>query len=349
MNRNLKFHATWAIHIVIIFLHCHLFAATLQEQLKKNPENLSLREKLARSLYKKKKFNQVSKTLEPYVDDLNIKSLKLLSNSYHELKDYKNEERVLKLILEQRPKSAKVLYAMALAQRKQKNMDGAVTNLRKSIKSNPQFKHAYVALSKIFEAQKNYYEARNTIKDIIRLFGDKPQYQTSLCRYFAVDGYLEETLSHCQIAAKKDPKVPENHIFLAQSLLDKGDKKQGQKILKQTVQRFPKSEPALSALGLFYLKKDNFASALRFYKRAVAAQKNSARAHIGLAQASFGNKNYELALKSFKKSCRLDEHREYDVLQKFRKATGQLRQKSIYRWMSKYSSGLYACRGSSKQ
>src|SRR5690606_31850887 len=134
--------------------------------------------------------------------------LHILAEAYRETKNIQEEIRVLK-VWETKDSNRFRPHAMlgdAYHRRSKsvKNPDPdltlAITHYRKAIAIAPRHQPSYEGLLEVYTSQKNSYEARQIIQDMIRAFGEKPQYFTSLCRIYADSGFLEQAVDYCQEA-----------------------------------------------------------------------------------------------------------------------------------------------------
>lgn len=275
------------------------------------------REQKAQKLFEEKKFDEVIVTLNPYTEQLSVSSYLLLSGSYSEKKLYAEEVRVLKMVAEKDPDNHEVHYILASAYyklsnstedtfRKKEIENSCIQSLRDSIRLNKKYQPPYNLLINIFVANKNHYEARTLLGDMIKLFGNRPPYMNDLCRLLSLDGYLQQAIDDCRRAIIASKNYPDNYIYLAQAYFDKGDEKQSEKILITAAKRFPNSEPVQWAAAEFYQKKKNYSVANKYLGAAIKADPKSVRSNVGYANTLLEVGKPEEALPYFASACQLD-------------------------------------------
>ena len=312
----------------------------LMSQLKKQEDNVTLRSKIAKILYKEQNFKKVVELLDPYSSDVQIEDLSILAHAYKHLNDYKNEARVLNLIIASRPENISVLLRLGRSYVEQDKFSEAVEQFRTAIKLNPKNEEAYNGILEIFKKQNNQYESQVIVKDMITRFGSKASYLSELCRIYTKEAYLEEAIKTCNQAILKDPKNPDNHANLAQSFKDKGDLKMSEKILKTSAQSFKSSERIYTMAGQFYFEQKNMGVANRYFSQAVLIERSSLSAQLGMARTSFLLGKYEQSLIGFENSCKIDNK---ETLRFLKESVTKLRLDGNHDWERKFNSLLFRC------
>jgi tetratricopeptide (TPR) repeat protein len=313
----------------------------LEVQLKKNPDNIKLRSHLAQVYASAPGHEtQIIQTLNPYAEEISINDQLVLASAYKQLKKHQDEVRILKKVVAKAPKNHEAHYILGHAHNQAGEQTEAINCFRQVIKLNKAYRPAYDSLLTIFDQNKNMYESRNIIKDMIHQFGKDPDLLSHICRLDSMDGYLESAIKNCRAAIRKNPTHPDNHVYLAQSLSDKKKESQAAIVLKNAARKFPQSEFVQWATAQYYMRNQNFPVAAKYFKMAVKADQKSARSILGYAEASFELKKYDVALQAFSSACELDD----SATDKIREASGRLRQKGQKDWSRKYSRQSYECR-----
>lgn len=312
----------------------------LYKHLSKYPENLKLRKKMANKFYKEKNFKKVIELLDPYSVDLKKYDLSLLASAFMNVQDYKNEARILNLIIASHPRDVNFILKLGKSYVLQDKFSEAVEQYRTAIKVQPDNESAYIGILEIFKKQKNQYESQIIVKDMIKRFGLKAIYVSEMCRIYTEEAFLEEATKACNMAISKDPKNPDNHANLAQSYKDKNDLKMAEKILKIAAKRFKDSERIYTMAGDFYFEQKNISVASRYFARAVLINRNSLSAQLGMARTSFILGKFEQALMGFENACKIDNK---DSLRYFKESTSKLRLDGNHLWERKYNSSLFRC------
>lgn len=312
----------------------------LEAQLKSNPEQLKVREKLARAYLNADQYDKVISTLTAYTEQISIPTHFDLASAYRGKNDSLNEVRVLKSIAARDATIFEAHYNLALAQMKLNNEAEAIEALRLAIGINPGFKPAHETLLKIFIKADNRYEARETLQDMIKRFGKRPELINDLCRLLSIDGFNKQATTECQQAILTSPSYPDNYIYLAQSLKDSEQEGESEKTLLHAARKFPKSEFVQWATGQLYFRKQNYPVAKKYFAAATAADPKSSRALHGLAESGIELGEFESALDQYERACKIDPNLKEAMLT----AGSKLRHKKEEVWGKKFSSKSYLCK-----
>ncbi|MCB0384614.1 MAG: tetratricopeptide repeat protein, partial [Bdellovibrionales bacterium] len=315
--------------------------SALEKKLAAEPDNIKVRMQLAAEMSRQEgQESKIVEILNPYADEITLESQLTLAGAYNGLKKFKDEVRVLKKVVEKAPTNHEAYYILGYAHLNSKEQVDAVASFRRAIKLSKTYRDAYEALLLIFEKAGDNYESRIVLKDMLKQFGKDPSAVSHLCRLDSSDGYLDSAIMNCQKAIKMDPKKPDNHVYLAQSLSDKKNESKAGRVLINASKKYPKSEFVQWAAGQYYFKQSNFPVAAKYFNRAVTADEKSARAHLGFALSVFEQKKYDQALGAFMSACEIDE----SVLEKLREAQGKLRSVKEDDWSKRYSREVYECK-----
>lgn len=269
-------------------------------------EVIQNKQNAAKIAFENKDFKKVVELLGPHSGEINIVSLQYLADSHHELKEYPDEVRVLRQLVSKKDKSPVTHYKLAEALRLNRDLEEAVTNYRRVVDLMPNFLPAYRGLVTIFIEKNNHYESRILLTDMIKKFGNKPEFLTPLCRLYSGDGFHAEGIKTCQTAVEINPKDPENHLNLAQIYKDKNQEAMYQSIIIRAAQKFKSSESLQFAAGTYFQEKKNFVEAARYFNVAVKADPKSIRSHLGRADTLFELGQLDPSLESYYQTCILD-------------------------------------------
>ena len=248
---------------------------------------------------------------------------------------------VLTAYADKAPDKYKPKFLLGSAYKRAKKFDQAVANFRTAIKISRNHKPSYDGLLDIFEETRQNYESRILLNDMITIFGPRGEFATKLCRLYTIDGYLNQAVASCKAAITRDPKYPDNHIYLAQSYYDKRNKRSAERIFRQAGRQFKKSEFVQYAVGNFYLNEKNSPTAVRYLRNAVRLNGKSMRAALTLALALFEGKDFKNALIYFRRSCKLDKTK--DTVTELKNSASKLLQLGLTSMYEKYSSASGTC------
>lgn len=333
----------------IVFMGLIFISTTVGAKKKTPTHTLTQKFKKAQQLAKKKKWKEAISQLEPFSDELPEGAILVLSGYCREIGDFHSEIRHLNSLIEKNPKRMIYrfrrgrAYSRMRSKRKleQKKFDEeAVVSLRKAIELQPTFKAAYASLLEVFNRTNNAFEARAVVIEMISQFGDEPEYFTELCRLYILDGYIDDGIRICQQAVIRDPKEPRNHVFLARGHIDKGSHPQAQSVLIQASKKFPDSAQIQEVNGEYYLSKESFLAAAKYFKLAIKKDPKLPDSHIGLAISHFERQDYQSALTSYINACQLSRSKVKD----YRLAITKLRGANKLKIAEKYESQMYKCK-----
>lgn len=314
----------------------------LKKRLKKQPENIRVRENLGQQYLIEKKYDYTIKTLSAYIDELSSKGLSTLSKAYDYRGYYPQQIKVLKRLVEKTSDRFRPHYLLAVAYENNKQFNEAIKEYKASIKYAPKHKPSYDRLLNIYKNQKNSYEARIILKDMRKTLGDRAEILSLLCKTNYKDAFLQDSLSTCKKAIQLEPKNPDNHVYLAQTYLDLQKTSAAKRVFINAARQFKKSEHVQWAVGEFYFTSQNYSAAARYLRRAVRLTPKSARSNLGLALSLYEIKEYKEALEAFIRACKNDKTKSsYNAL---RASITKLRQAGKYKWSDKYYAKEYLCR-----
>lgn len=293
----------------------------------------------ALELEKKKEYKKMVDLLLPLADRLPRRGLTALARAGKGGGDTTVEIKTLQLSLAKNPKDYVVQTQLGEVYARMKKSDEAVAAFQAAIEMNKRFEPAYEGLWMELERVRQYYEARSTLSDMLKLFGEKPKFYSALCRLYSFDDYLEKATEICKAAIEKDPKHAENYVHLAVSLRDQEGAAEAQRILSNAAKRFPSSESVQTMTGSLYLDKKDYAVAYGYFKQATKADPKSTRAWQGLANTAFELQKNDEALEAFSKACAIDRKMTKDL----RAAIAKLRARKDTSWEMRYEARLLKC------
>ncbi len=300
-------------------------AAQLEALLKKSPANTKARQALARLYADEKNYDKIIKVLAAYSNEVSTDSLRLLAEAYEAKKDHLNQIRTLELYEQREPNMFRPHYLLGRAFRQNEQIDKAIENLRLAIQYAPRHRPSYDELLEIFREQKQNYESRILLNDMVREFGQKKEFLNMQCELYLKDGFLAEAQKYCKLAIKTNPRYPDNHAYLAKAYEYQQKPKAAEKVLITAARQFPDSEFVQWSIGEHYYLEKNFPIAIRYLKQAVKADPKEARSQLALALSLFENGDYKEAVDHYVTACKQDKSNV--ARETFRTAASKLRQK----------------------
>jgi tetratricopeptide (TPR) repeat protein len=279
---------------------------------------------------KEKDFASVVSTLKPKIDQLPRKGLLQLARASVEIKDSLTEIHALELTTAKNPKDYVAECLLGDAYMRVKRYDDAANAYGASRDQNPRYRPAFEGALSILEATQETAEARILVQDIIKVFGADAKNTASLCQMFSGDGFIpERSEAACRTAIAKDPKNPENFVYLTQALQLTDQKDNADKTVADAAKRFPASEVVQTLAGDMKIADKSYAESYRYFLQASKANPNSAKAQLGLAKSAFELQKYDESIDAFTKSCKLDRRLSLD----FRQAATTLKKNKDDKWL----------------
>lgn len=298
------------------------------------------REEAARQAFRTRKYERVIELLLGHAVEIGKPSRLMLAESLHKQKRFEDEVRVLELNLKDDAEDYLTLARMGQAYVELKKNDEAIQSFRQAIKKNRKYLPAYEDLLYLFETTNNLYEARLVLKDMAATFGSRKEYRNKMCRIDTLDGYVDNGIKVCLEAIYNDPEYPDSYVYLANNYRDAGKQTKAQQAYTDAAKRFPKSELVQSAAGRFFVERENFHAAYKYFRQATKADPKSVRALVGQAQSALEIGEYKNSLDSFIAACALDK----SIATDFRQAATQLRVKQNYKWSGDFETKSNLCR-----
>jgi tetratricopeptide (TPR) repeat protein len=291
----------------------------------------------------------VVETLRPASETLPRLGLLRLARAYGAQKDYLNQVSALEMLAN---KGGRDYYALSLLgdaymlkaeaddpATRNKDRESATQDYRDAIDANHDYLPAYEGLLAALESLHDRFEERSLATDMLKRFGNKPPYLAKLCQLYSIESFIDKAIEVCKQAIAADSKLPDNHVYLAQSLREKQQEAQAEKILKMAAQRFPSSELAQWAAGQMAFDHKSFASSYKFFAQGTKANPGAARSWLGAGKAALENDQMSDSAEAFARACELDPQ----TLSDYRKAAAQLRQRKRDEWSARFEANEPRC------
>lgn len=309
----------------------------------RNPQKtIEMRVRLARHFFDSGQASETISYLRPVAEKLHTGGMRLLATAYSKTNQPLQAIRVLQFLTSQNKRDYRSLTRLAKAYMENRQYPKAVESSNTAIKINNRYRPAFDVLAQTLEKMNKRYDLKETLLDMLRLFGGQSELLSKVCRIYYEDGFLKEAFTFCKAAISKDHSVPENHVFLSLTYKSVGKDKTALRIAQSAARQFKKSEFAQFTAGELNRESNNNAKAYRFFKTGTEADPTSFRNWFGRAQTSFDTLNYADALVSFKRSCRLKKDK---TTQEFRSAAGKLKKiNPNSSWTKRFKAAALKCR-----
>lgn len=311
----------------------------LEALLKKNPEDVDTHSQLGFFYLQAEQYDKAIQHLKEAAINPTKTNMFMLAEAYRKNKDFLNEIRTLEVLEQKNTKDPQVHELLGRAYFESKNMEKAAIHYRKALALDKKRGSAFDGLFTVFAATKNSYEQREILQDMLETFGDTPEVHTKMCRFLSQDSFFDKAIEHCKKAIELDRRIPENHVFLGMNYKGLKQIAQATKIIEQAAKSFPKSEFAQFTAGLVNDELKNWETSAHYYKRCIAADRESDRCYLGLAQGKLQTRDYKESLEAFIKACELN--RSYYMA--LRNATSSVRLQKQERWVDKFQQATEVC------
>jgi Tfp pilus assembly protein PilF len=312
----------------------------LKTELAKSPTKISIKAKLAQLYFQKYQYSEVVQLLKSDSELLPRSSLIILAKSYGEIQDRPNQGRILEhlITLNQNDYESMTLLGEYFITIKQD--EDAIKNLRQALNLKPGYKIALEDLLLIYQSKNNNFEMRIIYQDLIKHYGNRPEYISKLCRIHTLDGFYDTAKKYCKGGINIDPKNPENYLFLAYIEQSLGNINQSRQIVKTAIQRFPESNIVLASYATILIRQKDFAGAEKYFLQAAKINSESFDSQIGLAISSFESKDYDIALNAYKNACKIEPHK---TTRELKRAANFIRYKSMEKWEDAFTEAFDQC------
>jgi tetratricopeptide (TPR) repeat protein len=245
----------------------------------------------ALELYKKANKSQSSDVLDK------------IAEANHGKKDYVEEIRALELIQVNQKLSPNQLTRLGLAYSEIGKTAEAVNAFRESIQSAPKYEKAYQGMYDLYIRNGRFEDARQTVMQVFNNIGEKKEWLNEYCRVEFEQKYFEDTKNICQKAIMKDPKMPDNHVYLALAFKFTDNSEQARKILFKAAKQFLKSDFVQWNAGQLAEEIQNWELAQQQYMQCIRVNREAGECYLQLGKVLFELKKYEKSLKALMKAC----------------------------------------------
>ena len=312
---------------------------TLKKMLVESPNDLDLHLRLGIVYLKKKRIDKAISHLKRTNENPTQESLNWSIKAYKIKKNYKEVLRNLKILSTLKPRSPDVKTEIAEVYIELKDYDGAISSFKDALKVYRKHLPAIWGLVNIYEKQKNKYELRLVLNDIIKFFPNNIKAYTKLCQIDYEENLFKPAINSCQKAVFLNPKIASNHVHLGLAFKYTDKKQVAMKTLRKAADQFPKSEFAQFVIAGISKDDFNWEAALKYFERCTKADKKSERCYLGQAEVLLEMQKYKKSLVAYNQACNLNKTNYSKILD----AVGKLRQNKKYDWSNKFKHTARNC------
>lgn len=304
--------------LVLLIFFCG-FQASAQ---KPSPPDKTSGVQQAKRAYAAGDFKKAEELFWKNIVHLDLMDLKLLMRSAEKNKHYDESLKAAELVLAKNEGDEEALTMIGeFHSRKTSQKDSnqlAIDHFKKAIESNSKYQPAYEALIRHYEAridhldklkqdkQKNYYELRILYQDMLKVFGERADHLSALCRINTLDAQLDQAQEVCLKAIEKNKADPQPYVYLGLAFRQAQDADEAKKYLRFASSRFTKSELAQVTWADFLEEQKDYIQAYKHYLDATVINDKSGDAWRGVGRNAIQINKADEAYNAFQKACGYD-------------------------------------------
>ena len=173
---------------------------TLKKMLTKRPDDLDLHLRLGIIYLKKNKLDKAISHLRRTNEGPTEESLKWSIGAYNKKGDYKEVLRNLKILSTLKPRSPEIKTHIAATYMKLHDYNNAISSYKEALGVYPKHLIALWGLIDVYEIQKNMYEMRLILNDIVKFYPKNVKAMSKLCQIDTEENLFQPALNSCQKA-----------------------------------------------------------------------------------------------------------------------------------------------------
>lgn len=269
----------------------------------------------AESLFRAGKEDEAKRIITQYITNHeNVAGYIAVGNLYARLQKWPDSVHYLSIGSERDPKSALVWYELGLAQHQNKQVDDAISSLRRSLQISSATGKTYLALGQILELAGDRYDARTIFMASITKTGDSALARSRLCWLAFRDDLFADAVRECQMAVRLNPQDDNSWAVLGRAYYENHQKTEAFSTFQKTLSARPHSAINYRARGLIYLDEKSYEQASADLGRAFGLDAHDDEAAIGLARSVFESGHYAEALPLYIDACKLNRDYRFELL-----------------------------------
>jgi superkiller protein 3 len=189
---------------------------------------------------------------------------------------------------------------------RQKLFDSAVRDLKAALQIDPTNAAASYNLGVVYKDERKWAEAAAAFSDAVKLDGDNPALHYELGNALFEQQKIAEAQAEFEKALKIDPKLYKAHYRLAVVLQAQDKLREADAEYRKAIEANPRFVLPYLKLGNLYLDNDYDKEAAQVFQNAIVANDSDGEAHQGLAESMQKQKQYEEAVKQFRRAAELN-------------------------------------------
>lgn len=241
-----------------------------------------------------------------------------VGSMYARLKDWPNSVHYFEIASNRNPRNAKIFYELGLAQHQNKQIEDAVSSLRKSLAISSTTAKTYLALGEILELSRDRYDARNIFLSALAKTGETAIVRSKLCLLNFQDNFFAETIKQCTRAVKLNGADTNSWALLGRAYYLSQQRPEAFDVFQKALRVYPKSALIYRVRGLIYYEEKAYEQAINDLGRAFGLDPADDEAAINLARSYFQLGYFDRALPLFVEACKVDRDYRFEFLAKQR-------------------------------
>ena len=220
--------------------------------------------------------------------------------------DYRDEERMWRGVIAQRPDNARAYYNWGRTLAAVDRLDEAVEAYRESVRLDPFYASAYYNLGNVLAQLEQYDQAAEALQETLRLDPRHVKAQVHLASILLDTGKVDESVARYRAALQLDPRHAMARAGLAKALRVAGRKGEALEAYRVALDIDPNRAETHSDLGALLIELGRFDEAVDACLRAVQTDPDYALGHYNLANALLNLGRTDEAVESYRRALEID-------------------------------------------
>lgn len=189
---------------------------------------------------------------------------------------------------------------------RQKLYDTAIKELKSAVQIDPTNAAAHYNMGIIYKDQKKWADASSAFAEALKYDQGNQALHYELGSALFEQKKIDEAKKEFESALKIDPKLYKAHYRLGVALQAEEKFREADAEYRKAIETNPRFVQPYLKLGNMYLDNDYDKEAAQVFQNGILANENEGEAHQGLAEALQKQKQYDEAVKEFKRAVELN-------------------------------------------
>lgn len=229
----------------------------------------------------------------------------LLAQSYVTKGDYLSAKYILQKTIEYDKDSLNAHLNLALIYESLKDLNGAETEFKKILSSNPDDMQVNYYLGLIYDAEGKTETALDYLFKAAKIMPSASVYY-DIGVVYAKKNLYNESVQYTQKAFDLKPDFAEAANNICYGLANIGKPQEAILNCRKALALNPRSAPTLDSMGFAYYSMNDYENAIQFYKKAIMIDPEIGDIYLHLAQAFQKSGKKEDAIKNYEKFLQME-------------------------------------------